>query len=99
MAQRPTVASRTQLSCVAATATPKAPKAPKQLKRAPSPFNLYVKEAYGDVRAKLQKEAKPAGLADCQAVLRDAWNSLPDAKKKPYEAESAKAKEALAAEK
>ncbi|GLC44521.1 hypothetical protein PLESTB_000064400 [Pleodorina starrii] len=64
-----------------------------ELKRAPSAFNLFVKDVFPMVK----KEAPTLSFTAASQKVREQWLSASNAVKAPYEAEAAKLKAAVAA--
>eukprot|EP00117_Sycon_ciliatum_P010295 scpid26432/ scgid12249/ Non-histone chromosomal protein 6 len=69
-----------------ATASGKKPAKPKLPKRAPSPYNLFVKDAI---------QERPASImpAECMAKAASQWKMMSGVDKAPYETAAAEARE------
>lgn len=65
--------------------------------RAPSAYNLFVKAKFNELKAQIVKQGKKGTLAETTAVVRQQWAALGDKDKAPYEQESQKLKDVVAA--
>jgi hypothetical protein len=58
-------------------------------KRAPSPYNLFYKERYPEVRDALAaQEGTAPSVSTTNAKLRALWEALPTSERTPYESQS-----------